>query len=262
VRGAFTAEVVAAAPGAATPLPLGCPTLLINHAPTLGAQLAAKLRAFAAARDANATIVVTLPAPGWPAHLRARVLALIAHKMLAPFPNAVVLLQSRGDLATLEEMRTQHGFRLAPERQHFFYDVDAWLAFMGAADAAVGFRLHGSMSAVAAGTPTVVISTDWRVRELAEAHRLPTTTILDAAFASDAATEKFDLHDFVHRMEQTFSGSAFDANRAAAAAGFVRLFAAAGLGVHPGVAALAEGAAAEAATRAPATARITCWHDP
>jgi hypothetical protein len=236
VRGAYTEAVIVAA-GINAARALGCPTLMINHAPALGAELALKLSAFAAARNASARIIVTLPASGWPAHLRTGLLQIIAEKMLAPFPNSIVLLQSRGDWSTLKAMAKISGIEFPSGRTRYFYNMAAWIAFMQTADAAIGFRLHGSMSAIAAGVPAILVSTDWRVREVAESHRLPTTTILDPIFAADP--NSFDLYDFAAMYAKSFDGAAFDANRATVADGYKRLFAEAGLEVHPALSILA-----------------------
>ena len=60
VRGRFTAGVMEAN-GLAPPLPLGCPSLFLNHAPRLGADLQRKWDAILAARNSSLRVAVPLP---------------------------------------------------------------------------------------------------------------------------------------------------------------------------------------------------------
>ncbi|NBJ68824.1 MULTISPECIES: polysaccharide pyruvyl transferase family protein [Clostridia] len=57
-------------------------------------------------------------------------------------------------------------------RVRFFLNVPTWLDFMRQADLAFGARLHGNISATIAGTPSLIIPKDARMRELVEYHNL------------------------------------------------------------------------------------------
>lgn len=56
---------------------------------------------------------------------------------------------------------------------NYFIDIDAWKAYLAKFDFVVGTRFHGSVMATLAGTPSLLLTTDLRVLELAEYHRLP-----------------------------------------------------------------------------------------
>lgn len=57
-------------------------------------------------------------------------------------------------------------------RVRFFLNVPTWLDFIGQADLSFGARLHGNITATIAGTPSILIPKDARMRELAEYHQL------------------------------------------------------------------------------------------
>ncbi|RIU94907.1 polysaccharide pyruvyl transferase family protein [Oceanobacillus picturae] len=57
-------------------------------------------------------------------------------------------------------------------RVRFFLNVPTWLEFLKKADLSVGARLHGNITATIAGTPSLLIPKDARMRELAEYHNL------------------------------------------------------------------------------------------
>lgn len=57
-------------------------------------------------------------------------------------------------------------------RVRFFLNVPTWLDFIRQADLSFGARLHGNIAATIAGTPSILIPKDARMRELAEYHQL------------------------------------------------------------------------------------------
>lgn len=58
------------------------------------------------------------------------------------------------------------------DRVRFFLNVPTWLDFLKQADLSFGARLHGNITATIAGTPSLLIPKDARMRELAEYHQL------------------------------------------------------------------------------------------
>ncbi|WP_047982608.1 polysaccharide pyruvyl transferase family protein [Ornithinibacillus contaminans] len=54
----------------------------------------------------------------------------------------------------------------------FFLNVPTWIDFLKQADLSFGARLHGNITATIAGTPSLIIPKDARMRELAEYHGL------------------------------------------------------------------------------------------
>lgn len=57
-------------------------------------------------------------------------------------------------------------------RVRFFLNAPTWIDFMAKADFSFGARLHGNITATIAGTPSLIIPKDARMRELAEYHSL------------------------------------------------------------------------------------------
>ena len=57
-------------------------------------------------------------------------------------------------------------------RVRYFLNVPTWLDFLSKADLAFGARLHGNIAATIAGTPSILIPKDGRMRELTEYHHL------------------------------------------------------------------------------------------
>ncbi|RFA34467.1 polysaccharide pyruvyl transferase [Virgibacillus dokdonensis] len=75
-------------------------------------------------------------------------------------------------------------------RVRFFLNVPTWLDFMRQADLAFGARLHGNISATIAGTPSLIVPKDARMRELAEYHNL-------TQIRADEITEDLNVADVV-----------------------------------------------------------------
>ncbi|WP_099159452.1 polysaccharide pyruvyl transferase family protein [Virgibacillus ndiopensis] len=80
-------------------------------------------------------------------------------------------------------------------RVRFFLNVPTWLDFLRQADLSFGARLHGNITATIAGTPSILIPKDARMRELAEYHNLthvPANEITDETTLTDLI-EKSDF---------------------------------------------------------------------
>lgn len=60
----------------------------------------------------------------------------------------------------------------AEDRVRFFVNVNDWIDFMRTRDLAFGTRLHGNIPAVLAGAPSILLTKDIRMRELARFHGL------------------------------------------------------------------------------------------
>lgn len=57
-------------------------------------------------------------------------------------------------------------------RVKFFLNAPTWIEYMKKVDLSFGARLHGNIAATLAGTPSLIIPKDARMRELAEYHNL------------------------------------------------------------------------------------------
>ncbi|MFD0826724.1 polysaccharide pyruvyl transferase family protein [Neobacillus sp. M.A.Huq-85] len=79
-------------------------------------------------------------------------------------------------------------------RVRFFLNVSTWLDFLRQADLSFGARLHGNIAATIAGTPSILIPKDARMRELAEYHNL---THVNA----NEITSKTRLSDIIEKSD-------------------------------------------------------------
>lgn len=81
-------------------------------------------------------------------------------------------------------------------RVRYFLNVPTWLDFLSKADLSFGARLHGNIAATIAGTPSILIPKDGRMRELTEYHHL--THIWAKDIKDDTSIwnliEKVDFH--------------------------------------------------------------------
>lgn len=80
------------------------------------------------------------------------------------------------------------------DRVRFFLNVPTWLDFLRKADLSFGARLHGNITATIAGTPSILIPKDARMRELTEYHGLTHVWWNDI-------TEKTKLEDIIEKVD-------------------------------------------------------------
>lgn len=80
------------------------------------------------------------------------------------------------------------------DRVRYFLNVPTWLDFLRTADLSFGARLHGNITATIAGTPSILIPKDARMRELAEYHQLTHVMAHDI-------TEKTRLSDLIESAD-------------------------------------------------------------
>lgn len=80
------------------------------------------------------------------------------------------------------------------DRVRFFLNVPTWLDFIGKADLSFGARLHGNITATIAGTPSLLIPKDARMRELAEYHSLTNVP-------ANEITDETNLFDLIEKVD-------------------------------------------------------------
>jgi hypothetical protein len=80
------------------------------------------------------------------------------------------------------------------DRVRFFLNIPTWMDFLKQADLTFGSRLHGNMTSVIAGTPSLLIPKDARMRELADYHHL--THIM-----ADQLTDRTNLLDVIQQCD-------------------------------------------------------------
>ncbi|GEL04712.1 polysaccharide pyruvyl transferase family protein [Rummeliibacillus stabekisii] len=95
----------------------------------------------------------------------------------------------------------------ANNRVRYFLNVPTWLEFLQQADFAFGARLHGNITSTIAGTPSLMIPKDGRMRELTEYHHLTHVWAKDI----DDNTNIWDLIEKVDFHEASkYQGENFD----------------------------------------------------
>lgn len=75
------------------------------------------------------------------------------------------------------------------DRVRFFVNIPTWLDFLRQADLSFGCRLHGNVAATIAGTPSLFVPHDARMRELVDYHNFPHIWAKDI----NEKTDIFDL---------------------------------------------------------------------
>src|SRR5699024_6521326 len=80
------------------------------------------------------------------------------------------------------------------DRVRYFLSAPKWIEFLKQVDLSFGARLHGNITATIAGTPSILITKDARMRELAEYHQLTSIT-------KDDIQEDTKLSDIIQRVD-------------------------------------------------------------
>jgi hypothetical protein len=229
VRGKFT-KAILDSNGLTGALPLGCPSLTINRRPDLGELLEQKWRKVVTGRDSKIKLAVALPKFGAMEDSRT---AQMLVKILKLFPKSEVVIQQPSDFSVLHLLHTQEGFFLPYERFRYFYHPVDWISSLKSFDLALSFRIHGGMAAIAAEVPTIVISTDHRIKEMAETMSVVTKTITEMKNEFSG-----DLFSFLAPIK--VNGKEFDCRRAAITRVYREKFQQLGAPLHPDLVFIAE----------------------
>jgi hypothetical protein len=260
LRDELTRATLAAA-GITNTVVTGCPSNFINPDPDLGAQIAARARALAAA------------APGWSAlrslvsefsggHaasgqvLRAvlRLLASSPAFYVVQSPTLMPLLLRESDEIP-PAYRANSPFGRDTERLRavlrgrtlHFTAIEAWMDFARTCDLSFGMRIHGTMLPLQAGVPAALISHDARTAGLAGEMGIP-----------QIPAEAFSIAEGPQRMLEEIARvmDGYDARRRELARVMVDYLTTNGLAPHPALAGLA-GLATDGETAATGTATGT-----
>ncbi|WP_226584410.1 polysaccharide pyruvyl transferase family protein [Acuticoccus sediminis] len=240
VRGTFSQRVCEAL-GLTGTEPLGCPSLFLNPRPDLGRAVAWRL---GKAREKGDAARIALAAAA-PFEIQDQDEKLAAERVLFAGTvrgNGLYVQQSGGTAAaamargTFAEVPLSAVLSmrriLAPEmglddfvavmrrRGRLFTDAARWIEAVKPFDAVFGTRLHGSMAALAAAVPGVVVTHDARTAELVETMALPTLTLAEVVAAGR-------VEAMLERVR--FDAGRFDAGRRRIAAGLAAAFARIGL---------------------------------
>eukprot|EP00908_Phaeocystis_cordata_P014041 Transcript_25147.p1 GENE.Transcript_25147~~Transcript_25147.p1 ORF type:complete len:1461 (-),score=286.79 Transcript_25147:2270-6652(-) len=221
VRGAFTEALIKGSARSAV-APLGCPSLLLNSLPTLGAVLESKRAAVHAMLqdepERPLRLALTLPdgavffaTPEATASWSRMYLSLARH-----VPDHFFVLQGDSDEKAIATL-ISHGLDVLPDQVRSFGDVEVWAQHLEDRDLLIGARIHGSMMAFYAAVPSLLVAVDVRQLELARAMHVAHVARTDPAFQELMGADEFDLAAFVALPQLQFNGTAFDERRHAVA---------------------------------------------
>ncbi|HET7303514.1 MAG TPA: polysaccharide pyruvyl transferase family protein [Segeticoccus sp.] len=202
VRGELTADYLAGLGfGDAHVEVIGCPSLHMD-----GPEPAVTRRVEALGPD---SAIATSASPD------TDVMSPVIRRHAERFPHLVYVPQNSWDLNTLvwgeaaqdptatsELVSTSSPLHLR-DQVRFPLDPRTWVDFLRGCDFAFGTRLHGTVAAILAGTPAVLLAHDSRTLELADYHRIPYKRI-------DEVTEDVRAEDLYEEADF----SAFHAQRA------------------------------------------------
>jgi hypothetical protein len=234
VRGEFTAELCSRY-GVRNVEPLGCPSILINPDPELGALVASRwldkverIYCAGAAFKSDTSLVEA---------------ALFAH--IKTQPGSTYVLQDQEELidctagygsraenldigariaAMVDPAADPRTFLQTFRRVARCYSsVRAWLEAAAAHDHSVSTRIHGAILSLMAGVPTLVIAHDARMRELCQSMAIPW-------LRQGEALQRLDRLDRLF-AEVEFDGQRFDSRRRVIASRYVAYLE--GIGVRP-----------------------------
>ncbi|MFK4728231.1 polysaccharide pyruvyl transferase family protein [Agromyces mediolanus] len=139
---------------------------------------------------------------------------LVRHNT-ARYPRLTYIPQEHHELAMLlwgtdaaaghPELPLHTGHPLYQEdRIRFFLDPRTWLGFMREQRFAFGTRIHGTIAALAAGTPGVLLAHDARTLELARYHRIPHRLLADGELDAARLHAAASFDDFNGFMPEAF----------------------------------------------------------
>lgn len=135
----------------------------------------------------------------------------IIDKIINDYPDHYLIMQDLHELKLLYYGRPiyddlRNSSRYFPEkptdtlylenRIRSFVNVKSWIDFLKQADFNIGCRIHGNVTSILAGTPSFVLATDSRIRELAEYHRIP-------HMRANEMTDDFELRDIYEKTDFT-----------------------------------------------------------
>lgn len=148
-------------------LPVGCPSLFLNHRPDVGLTMLKKTGLLVARELSSVAFAINLPASYQP---DAPAISAYLVGLLDLNNRSRIVAQTMDDFETAKRLSVPFG------RILYFITPASWFDGMKAFDAVIGCRIHGGMMGVASELPTVVITIDSRVLELVEIMKVPHAT--------------------------------------------------------------------------------------
>lgn len=195
VRGSFTADYLASL-GFRDVEVIGCPAMFVNG-PSL------ELRAVPSGITSESAVSIGVSPYLTP-------MRDVLDRTLDRYPDLTYIAQDIVTLGVLVTGRVTGGTTdalvdgrhrvFAEDKVRFFVDPVPWREHLAARDFYFGSRIHGSMMALTAGTPAVVLTHDSRTKELAEVHRIPMHRLSD--IGRDTAEDLLAAADFAPLLRE------------------------------------------------------------
>jgi len=132
---------------------------------------------------------------------------IVEHHTVA-YPHLMYIPQNAADLQMLlwgeshksipdlrRPIHTEHPLYLE-DRMRYPLDPRTWIEYLQDFEFAFGTRIHGTIAAILAGVPTMLLAHDSRTLELAEYHKIPHIPI-------DQISEKMDAKELIDSVDYT-----------------------------------------------------------
>lgn len=207
VRGDLT-KAVCENSGISNCVSMGCPSLTISRDLNLGKTLETNWLAVEKKLHANEKIKIAMTVPAF-ANSEAVTTAfgVIAAIVERYGSQVTVITQAKTDSERLSQFIDRRWKKMSPitglkssmVQYEEYYNVESWLVGARKYDLCLSFRIHGSMTFIGSGVPTVAVPTDFRIMELLYAmkisYMLPEQlqTLLNRAMKSGAQNNDFVL---------------------------------------------------------------------
>lgn len=143
---------------------------------------------------------------------------LFVESVANSFPNSRIIAQRKDRLELLVwgqnpskvskshlPIHTDH-WLYREDRIRFFLDATPWISYLSGFDFAIGTRVHGTIGAISAGIPAVLLAHDTRTEELAKYHGIPHRRFSDIDPLCDINSlyAEIDYDNFEAKQEDTF----------------------------------------------------------
>lgn len=204
VRGSYTKEICEKY--CCNVLAMGCPSLMINSNYRKGIIYQQHIESFLESKSDIKQILFCLPN-----NPKTGIMDLMMSFAMRD-SRIHIIMQDESDIIVCR--------KLPSERKHIFSNINTWVDFCKNFDLCISARIHGSLIAMDANIPTILIYTDSRIYELANSMHFLNNV------SADFANKLFPLdqkNDFIRSILNLFDGSGYDYNRASIATKYIDL---------------------------------------
>lgn len=228
VRGNITATMCRKA-GILACVPIGCPSFTINRAKDLGSVLKHRWKgALQKSTTSFMRIAMHLPQMERGARFHEEVYKTLI-RLYSQY-DSMFVLQSDYDYPQLKSRLSKAGIHWDTSRVMFFTSVVDWLDQLKTVDFVIGSRIHGTMAAVAAGAACLILPTDFRTLEMAQAMNIP---MIAGAELDELDAATFNLTATMEKVLSRFDFVEFEKTRRAAIRTYSDILAGMDIEIHP-----------------------------